>query len=287
MAEDKYNIYGDLDGRISSMDASIDKALKLGKESKAVTSKKTRTVAIIIIAAVVVAIIAALCIIIPKAHANKYDEAMEAYNNQNFAEAAVLFEELGEYENSSDLFKECKYNIGLDYLANEEYKKAAAEFKASKPYKDSKKQLKKCNYNLGKQALNEGDYEAAIKYLHKSEGYKDSYELYNNAYDKLYHDTVADSLEGLSFSGTDGPTHSMDISFSYDKYKRHDHHHSLIDGSDYDENDSGKWTVSTAWSSGGYTILLDGAWEVDVIIDESGYADHIAYHGAGIDVELY
>lgn len=63
MIEDKYNVYEELDGKISSMDATIDEAFRLVKEAKQNANKKNRkirTCSIIIAAAVVAVIIAIL-----------------------------------------------------------------------------------------------------------------------------------------------------------------------------------------------------------------------------------
>lgn len=285
MSEDKYNVFGDIDANVALMDSAINETIKAGVDARAETKRKTTVVTIIVVAVIVAIVIAAISIIVPMSHSKKYDDAMNAYNNHQYKDAAVLFESLGDYEDSAKLLKECKYNVGTNYMADGKYEKAVAELKDIGKYKDSKKQLKECYYNLGKQAFDEGNYKTAAKYFGKTSDYKDSWELHDIAVDKVWHQRYADRLDGMSFSGEDGPTHSMEISFSGNKYKQHDHHHSLITGEDYDEYSTGKWNVMEGGNSGGY-LDLENSTGVYVYFDGNS-VDHIVYDGAGISVPLY
>ena len=69
----------------------------------------------------------------------KYKQATSALNNKNYSEAALLFNELGDYKDSSTLYIEAKYQEAMDLYNKENYMPAAIIFSSLQGYKDSQK----------------------------------------------------------------------------------------------------------------------------------------------------
>ena len=49
-------------------------------------------------------------------NAEDYKNAMAQYDSGAYEEALKAFEALGDYENSSEMVKECKYQIAVSFL---------------------------------------------------------------------------------------------------------------------------------------------------------------------------
>ena len=57
-----------------------------------------------------------------------YNKAMKAYDNGEYAEARDLFSELGDYEDSAKMVKDCDYRIAKRAMDNEDYEAALKTF---------------------------------------------------------------------------------------------------------------------------------------------------------------
>lgn len=82
-------------------------------------------------------VLVALVVSLTGCAAMKYKNAMSLYENGAYEEALVIFQELGDHENSAEMANACNYEIASEYLASGEYQKAADIFTALGDYKDS------------------------------------------------------------------------------------------------------------------------------------------------------
>lgn len=78
-----------------------------------------------------------LCLSLVGCDSSDYKKATESFNSGNYAEAQSMFEALGDYKDSADMLKECKYNIAKAEMENENYEIALEAFEALGDYKDS------------------------------------------------------------------------------------------------------------------------------------------------------
>ncbi len=84
----------------------------------------------------VVAII--LIIVFAGADGRDYKKAMNLYNNGQYEEAASIFEDISDYENSSEMISACTYAQANELLTNKNYVEAIELFDSIPDYLDSK-----------------------------------------------------------------------------------------------------------------------------------------------------
>ena len=109
--------------------------------------------------------------------AKKYEEATQLLENNKYDEAITVFEELGNYSDSTSLIEKSKYKKGLELLNNGQYADAIAVFKEIEDYEDSSIQINEAKYRNGKELYDSGDYDDAINLLNEIIDYKDSQEI--------------------------------------------------------------------------------------------------------------
>lgn len=115
----------------------------------------------------------------------KYEEAKQMLNVQNFNGAKAAFIELGDYNDSSEMVKECDYQKGCKYIDDERFEKALETLKPIKGYSDVNEKLNECHYYLGENLYNEGKYSEAIEEYKSSNNFKDSSDKIKKANDKI------------------------------------------------------------------------------------------------------
>lgn len=98
--------------------------------------------AVVICAAFVILLIN---VIIPN---SKYNKAMKLYNNRNYSEAINVFEELGDYKNSTDMLRDSKYENAVSLYDRKEYKNAIKQFKALNGYRNSKEYVQNAAWEV-------------------------------------------------------------------------------------------------------------------------------------------
>lgn len=109
-----------------------------------------------------------------------YSKAISLFEQKSFEDAGTLFEQLGHYKNSSEMLVECKYQQAQNEYKENSYQKAAEMFYELGSYKDSQEQYGNCVYEIGKKYYDEGDYVNAIVLLEKAKNRE------NDAAKKLY-----------------------------------------------------------------------------------------------------
>ena len=70
-----------------------------------------------------------------------YKKATELYNNGQYSEAAAIFEQLGDYEDSSEKVKQCKYQQSLALATDREFDRAIKAFTELGDYEDCTERL--------------------------------------------------------------------------------------------------------------------------------------------------
>ena len=158
------------------------------KAAAAEQAKKTKKIAMIAAPIVVVAIVAA--VLISNFVKAQQEEAarLEAYNaavtfleEGKYVNAAVAFERLGDYRNSSELLNEANYQRAVSLLEDEHYDEAVAKFTELGNYKDSAEQAENSKvyvtaYENAVAFAKDGDYESAGEIFAGLGDYKNSAE---------------------------------------------------------------------------------------------------------------
>ena len=78
-----------------------------------------------------------------------YDRAMDLYKSGNYAEAADLFEQVGDYKDSAEMANTCRYQQAMAAFNQENYTEAMRLFQGLGSYKDSADWVEKCETKLG------------------------------------------------------------------------------------------------------------------------------------------
>ncbi len=104
--------------------------------------------------------------------AARYSYAEKLEKEENFEEAKKVYEALAAYEDSMAKATSCAYNIALKTLDEGKYDEAKALFEEIPEYADSKEKAKECVFQKGCALIGEKKFEDAITVLSELEGYK-------------------------------------------------------------------------------------------------------------------
>lgn len=114
----------------------------------------------------------------------QYARAAAMQADGQYEEAAQLFEALGNYSDSEDRVKECRYQLALAAVEAGDDSTAFGLFEALDGYSDSYVQARACSYRIAVALQEAGDYEGAIEQFGKVGQYEDSMERLKQCYDK-------------------------------------------------------------------------------------------------------
>lgn len=118
--------------------------------------------------------LAALLLLLTGCDALDYQEAIDLYNAREFSQAAELFAQIPDYEDSAQLYTRARYWQALELYNAGEFSQAAEVFAPLGDYEDSQQLHTRCYYHLAVQAMEAGDYADAISRFEALEGYEDS-----------------------------------------------------------------------------------------------------------------
>ena len=96
-----------------------------------------------------------------------YQKAVKAFESEDYEEAAVLFEEIVEYKDSSELLNESQYQIASQLFKMSDYLEAIELYAELGDYKNSYNFLNTSYYNLGHEAYLAKEYDQATEYFNK------------------------------------------------------------------------------------------------------------------------
>lgn len=90
-----------------------------------------------------------------------YREAVNLYNAQEYTQAAELFAQLGDYENSKEMISRCNYWEAVKLMEQGDFSAALPRFVKLGNYEDSPQRLLECRYQVAVAAFESGDYAQA------------------------------------------------------------------------------------------------------------------------------
>lgn len=160
----------DADAILASCRRNLDQ-LETKKQEKTKREKKLMFILLGCFAGVIILI---LTLTMCNGSGSNYKKAVKLMENGNYDKAIVAFRELGEYEDSVQRIKECRYLQAMDLMKTGAYKDAADIFDSLGGYEDSAVQMEACSYEIAQALLAEGKYDEAAAAFDTISSYKDS-----------------------------------------------------------------------------------------------------------------
>lgn len=124
--------------------------------------------------------------------ASDYKKAVSAMDDGFYSDAAITLEALGDYKDSAELLRKCRYTLAEQSFEAGSYTEAKSAFQALADYKDSANYIKKCDYNLAVDAYEAGEYQKALEVFRMLEGFSDSTRYITQCENAI----LSDKLEG-------------------------------------------------------------------------------------------
>lgn len=144
--------------------------------------KKNKITAIIVSCSTIVAVAILIVLVNVVFPEMKYNSANKCLNSGQYADALAIYEELGEYKDSSEKVIPCRYQLASSQLENEEYQNAYDNFSLLKEYEDSKSKFQESGYGYAQALMAEKKYQEALDVLDSVGEYKKSSELKEQCY---------------------------------------------------------------------------------------------------------
>jgi len=104
----------------------------------------------------------------------KFSSANQLLSKGDYASAKACFKDLGDYNNSKELIKECDYQQALYYKNHGDYQKAIDVFVKLESYKDNKQLILETKYLYAISLLKENSCEKSLILFTELNNYKDS-----------------------------------------------------------------------------------------------------------------
>lgn len=101
-----------------------------------------------------------------------YREAVNLYNAQEYEAAGELFYELGDYEDSKQLYTRCQYWIAVELMEKGIYTEALPRFLKLGDYEDSQARAMECKYQRAIAAFDSGNLNEAETFFLDTPDYK-------------------------------------------------------------------------------------------------------------------
>lgn len=105
-----------------------------------------------------------------------YAKGLSLLNAKDYEGSRIAFEQVGDYQNAKEKICESYYLEAEDKLAEKEYAEAVSLFTKAVGYSDSSDRISEIYYEQGTAALESNDIEKAKEYFVKAGDYKDSQE---------------------------------------------------------------------------------------------------------------
>ena len=114
----------------------------------------------------------ALCLSMTGCSKQNYRKAINLYNEGDYDAAATLFSELGDYENSRELFTLSRYWEAISLMEDGSYSSALPRFIKLGDYEDSAERAIECKYQMAIEAYESGDFKTAEDYFLEQPQYR-------------------------------------------------------------------------------------------------------------------
>lgn len=135
---------------------------------------------------------------------SQYKQAERLFAAGEYQQAAELYEAAGDYRDSADKAKECRYQLALQAFKRAEYESAAQQFSALGDYKDSADQANECLYQQAIVTFNKGDYKSAKSQFQALKGYSDSANWISRCDQEILNERCGSyNLTGIKIDGKD------------------------------------------------------------------------------------
>ena len=144
----------------------------------------------------VMVLLLTVCLLMTGCEKLDYRKAVQYYNAHRYDEAIELFHELGDYENSAELFTASHYWAAMDRMEGGNYAEAWPRFHKLGDYRDSADRAIECKYQMAIAALEAGEYDTAERYFLEAPDYRKTGDyLRQLEWQKLYDYICANGAE--------------------------------------------------------------------------------------------
>lgn len=143
-----------------------------------------------IIFLVILMVIIAMVVTVVMTMENKYANANDALEDENYSLAKKIYNEISFYRDSAELLSECDYQEALDLMESDQVLSARNIFLQLGDYKDSADLIKECDYITAKECQESGEVIEAYDKFAALGGYKDSQEQLEETLLMIYNQGV-------------------------------------------------------------------------------------------------
>ena len=151
---------------------------------------------------IAVCVLVAMIFCLTACNSTDYKEAKALFASGNYEEALPMFEALGDYEDSAELVKSCKYNMACNLMLEESYLQAMEMFTLLGDYEDSAEMAKSCNYKEATALMAQGEYADAAEMFEALGDYEDSAEKMKDCHYKEIDELLQGTWIGSMSYGT-------------------------------------------------------------------------------------
>lgn len=130
-------------------------------------------IAVVVVLLAIIGLVA-FKVVPAKLNESNYAKADALFNEKNYEQAAILYEKLGDYEDSEDKYLLARYNQAGALEAEKKYDEAKVIYISLGNYEDCAGKINSCTYNSALMALEQGKYDEAITVFGTLDGYADS-----------------------------------------------------------------------------------------------------------------
>ena len=130
-------------------------------------------IAVVVVLLAIIGLVA-FKVVPAKLNESNYAKADALFNEKNYEQAAILYEKLGDYEDSEDKYLLARYNQAGALEAEKKYDEAKVIYISLGNYEDCAGKINSCTYNSALMALEQGKYDEAITVFSTLDGYADS-----------------------------------------------------------------------------------------------------------------
>ena len=145
----------------------------------------------------ILAILLSLALLLPlcACSGSDYKKAEELLAQGRYEEAEAAFLALGDYQDSAERAKDCRYQQGLSLMAEGRYEEATELFKALGGYQDSTALFNDCRYQQAMGLMDEGRFRDAESLLRKLGDYRDSAEKMAECREQIRQQELAEQYQ--------------------------------------------------------------------------------------------
>lgn len=102
----------------------------------------------------------------------RYYQALELYNAEEFSQAAELFAQIPQHADSALLHTRCGYNLAVRAMESGEFADAVSQFDALEDFEDARERSLECRYQLALAAFAAEDFDSAQTQFAQLEDYR-------------------------------------------------------------------------------------------------------------------